>query len=228
MVMQVKIYADGADLASMAALASNHMVAGFTTNPTLCRKAGVTDYREFAQKVLAVIGKKPVSFEVFSDDMADMERQAIEIASWGENVYVKIPITNTAGESTEGVINRLAGVVKINVTAVMTREQIKTAVTALDGADGIVSVFAGRIADTGKDPVKWIRYALEKAHGKTKVLWASTREVYNVVQADECGCDIITMSPDLIDKISGFERDLSDYSLETVRQFKRDAEGYVL
>src|SRR3990167_10572746 len=204
MVTNVKIYADGADLETMRSLAANPIVFGWTTNPSLCRKAGVTDYREFAKQVLAIIDGKPVSFEVFSDDMGGMERQAREIASWGDNVYVKIPITNTAGESTAEVIEHLMAIgVKVNVTAILTRDQIKTAINALDGADGIVSVFAGRIADAGKNPVTPVLYAGGRRVGETKILWASTREVYNVVQADECGCDIITCSPAIIAKLGG-------------------------
>lgn len=227
--MRVKIYADGADLSSMAELAASPLIAGFTTNPSLCRKAGVTDYREFAKQVLAIVGDKPVSFEVFADDFAGMERQAQEIASWGKNIYVKIPITNTAGESTAEAIEHLVGIgIKMNVTAILTHDQIKAAVNALEGSDGIVSVFAGRIADAGNNPVTSILYALGRKIGKTKVLWASTREVYNVIQADDCGCDIITCTPAIISKLGGIGQDLAQRSLETVKEFYNDAKGYSL
>ena len=225
--MNIRIYADGADLETIARLADDKRIAGFTTNPSLMRKAAIADYREFAKRVLAVVGAKPVSLEVFADDMTGMERQAQEIASWGGNVYVKIPITNTAGESTAEVIEHLVAIgVKVNVTAILTREQIKTAINALDGADGIVSVFAGRIADAGKNPVTTVLYAVGRRVGETKILWASTREVYNVVQADECGCDIITCSPAIIAKLGGIGQDLTQRSLETVKEFFNDGKGY--
>ena len=225
--MNIRIYADGADLETIARLADDKRIAGFTTNPSLMRKAAIADYREFAKRVLAVVGAKPVSLEVFADDMTGMERQAQEIASWGGNVYVKIPITNTAGESTAEVIEHLVAIgVKVNVTAILTREQIKTAINALDGADGIVSVFAGRIADAGKNPVTPVLYAVGRRVGETKILWASTREVYNVVQADECGCDIITCSPAIIAKLGGIGQDLTQRSLETVKEFFNDGKGY--
>ena len=229
MVMNIKIFADGADLESMKALAMNPIVEGFTTNPSLCRKAGVTDYREFAKQVIAIVGNKPVSFEVFADDMAGMERQAREIASWGENIYVKVPITNTAGESTAELIERLASSgVKLNVTAILTKEQARIAADALDGSDSIISVFAGRIADTGANPIPTIRYALQHARLDTKVLWASTREVLNVIQAQDNGCNVITCSPDIIKKLDGLGADLAAVSLATVKQFHDDAKGYSL
>lgn len=228
--MNIQIYADGADIKTMAALARDDRISGFTTNPSLCRKAGVTDYRDFAKQVLAVVGGKPVSFEVFSDDMGGMERQAREIASWGKNIYVKVPITNTIGEYTLEVIERLTlEGIKLNVTAIFTLDQIRAAIEALGGASGIISIFAGRIADTGRDPVQIVRYAVGKTrNGKTKVLWASTREVYNVVQADECGCDIITCTPDIISKLGGIGGDLTQRSLETVKEFFNDGKGYSL
>ncbi len=223
------IYADGADLSQMKALAADERIGGFTTNPSLMRKAGVTSYREFADAVLSAVGKKPVSFEVFADDFETMEIQAREIASWGENVYVKIPVTNTQANPSYELIWRLSRAgIKLNVTAVFTALQARLAVDSLDGG-GIVSVFAGRIADTGSDPARVMRSAKAKMNGSgTLLLWASAREVYNVVQAEEAGCDIITLSQDLIAKLSGFGRSLTDYSLETVRQFHRDAAGYVL
>ena len=223
------IYADGADLAQMKALAADERVAGFTTNPSLLRKAGVTDYRAFANAVLDVIGDKPVSFEVFADDFKTMESQAREIASWGQNVYVKIPVTNTLGNPSYDLIYRLSrSGIKVNVTAIFTADQARISAGSLDGT-GIISVFAGRIADTGADPARIMRSAKAKIGSRpTQLLWASAREVYNVVQAEECGCDIITLSPDLIAKLSGFGRNLTTYSLETVKQFHADAAGYVL
>ena len=225
----ISIYCDGADLKQMVAYADDERVEGFTTNPSLCRKAGVTDYREFCLRVLDVIGDKPVSFEVFADDFPTMERQAKEIASWGKNVYVKIPVTNTQGSPSYDLIWRLAhDGIKVNVTAVFTPMQCRLAVDALDGT-GILSVFAGRIADTGSDPERVMRSAKAKIGSEdTLLLWASAREVYNVKQAEGCGCDVITLAPDLIGKLSGFGRSLADYSLETVRQFHRDAAGYTL
>jgi transaldolase len=223
----VAIYADGADLAQMKALAKNDRIAGFTTNPSLCRKAGVINYADFAAQVLDAIGNKPVSFEVFADDFKEMERQAKVLASWGSNIYVKIPVTNTLGEPTYDLIWRLVGHgIKVNVTAIFTAQQVRCSADALGGT-GIISVFAGRIADTGADPCRMMRSARAKIKD-TKLLWASAREVYNVVEAEECGCDIITLSPDLIAKLSGFGRNLTTYSLETVRQFHADAAGYVL
>lgn len=223
------IYADGADLAQMETLAADDRVAGFTTNPSLMKKAGVTSYRDFAMAVLDAIGRKPVSFEVFADDFDTMERHAREIASWGPNVYVKIPVTNTAANPSYDLIWRLSRAgVKVNVTAILTAQQARIAVDSLNGT-GIVSVFAGRIADTGSDPARVMRSARAKiGDSGTLLLWASAREVYNVVQAEEAGCDIITLSPDLIAKLAGFGRNLSEYSLETVRQFHRDAAGFTL
>lgn len=227
MVMNIKIYADGADLETMKSLI--HRCDGVTTNPSLCRKAGVSDYRDFAKQILAIVGDKPVSFEIFADDLVGMERQAQEIASWGENVYVKIPITNTEGKDTYEVIARMRELgVKVNVTAVFTKAQIYLAMRALDDADGIVSIFAGRIADAGHDPVKVIRYAVNQRYGKTKILWASTREVYNVVQADECGCDIITCTPEIIAKLGGIGASLEQRSLDTVKEFFEAGKGYSL
>lgn len=204
-------------------------VAGFTTNPSLMRKAGITDYRQFADAVLGIAGDKPVSFEVLADDFAEMERQAREIASWGQNVQVKIPVMNTMGNPAYDLIWRLArSGVKVNVTAIFTAQQARFAIDSLDGT-GIVSVFAGRIADTGSDPSRVMRSAKARCTGfATQLLWASAREVYNVVQAEEAGCDIITLSPDLIAKLDGFGRNLTEYSLETVRQFHRDAAGMAL
>ena len=232
--MNIRLFADGADYQSMLALSSHPKVAGFTTNPTLMRKAGITDYRAFALKVLQVIPSLPVSFEVFADDLDGMTRQALEISSWGKNVYVKIPVTNTEGVSTAPIISSLTGQgVALNITAVFTERQVQEVVEAMDrDSTSIVSVFAGRIADTGRDPVGVMRNCLEilKERPKAELLWASSREVYNIVEADSIGCHIITVSHDLFAKLDLFNKDLDQYSLETVRSFYSDAtsSGYVI
>lgn len=232
--LKIQIYADGADLSGIKALAADSRIRGFTTNPTLMRKAGVADYRAFSLDVLKIVVDRPVSFEVFADEFDEMERQALEIASWGDNVYVKIPITNTKAESAVPLIGRLVTKgVKVNVTAIMTTAQVR-AVEAVLSADlpAIVSVFAGRIADTGIDPVPVMKECLSILAGKPKaeLLWASPREFLNVVQADQVGCHIITMTSDLIAKLSGLGKDLDQFSLETVQMFYRDAQaaGYSL
>jgi transaldolase len=223
----VKIFADGADLPSIVTMAEDPLIKGFTTNPTLMRKAGVVDYERFAREVLAVVGDRPVSFEVFADDFPDMIRQARVIASWGPNVNVKVPVTNTRREFSGKVIRELSETgVTLNVTAVMTVEQVRRITEALDPrARAIVSVFAGRIADTGVDPVPIMRAAREMlaARRGAELLWASPRELLNVVQADAVGCHIITATTDILSKLSVVGRDLDDYSLETVRMFHRDA-----
>lgn len=226
MVRRIAIYLDGADLASMGVLADK--VDGFTTNPSLMKKCGISDYRAFAREVLNLSAGKPVSFEVLSDDFGNMEREAREISSWGENVYVKIPIVNTANLATNDLIRKLSAKISVNVTAVLSKDQARGAIDSLVSA-GIVSVFAGRIADTGRDPSRIMRSARARI-GKSRVLllWASAREAFNVVQAEEAGCDIITLSPELLGKLDGFGKDLAGYSLETVRQFHRDAAGVVL
>jgi transaldolase len=231
----IKIFADGASLPSMLESAKNPRISGFTTNPTLMRKAGVSDYRAFAKEALAAITDKPISFEVFADDFAEMRRQALDIATWGTNVYVKIPITTTKRESSVELVGELSHAgVKVNVTAMCTLEQVLATTQALrGGAPSVVSVFAGRIADTGRDPVPMMREALamcRAAGSGIELLWASPREVLNLVQAAEVGCDIITMTPDLLKKIELFGKDLADFSLETVAMFHRDAAsaGYVL
>lgn len=232
--LRIQIYADGADLAGIQALAADSRIRGFTTNPTLMRKAGVADYRAFSLDVLKIIADRPVSFEVFADEFDEMERQALEIASWGDNVYVKIPITNTRAESAVPLIGRLVSKgVKVNVTAIMTTAQVR-AVEAVLKADvpAIVSVFAGRIADTGIDPVPVMTECLSilAAKPKAELLWASPREFLNVLQADQVGCHIITVTSDLIAKLSGLGKDLDQFSLETVQMFHRDAQaaGYSL
>jgi len=232
--MTIRIFADGAKLADMLAAYRSGTIKGFTTNPTLMRQAGVTDYRVFAQGVLANIKDMPISFEVFADDFPTMEKQAHEIVTWGDNVYVKIPVTNTKRESACGLIRDLAkDGVKLNVTAILTLDQVRDVVAALaPNVPAVVSVFAGRIADTGRDPVPLMREALKICGAKpqAELLWASPREVLNIYQADEIGCHIITVTPDLLKKLSLKGKDLSDYSLDTVAMFYRDATaaGYQL
>jgi|SRR5271170_3145297 len=225
--LNIKLFADGADLRDIVALASKPWIRGFTTNPTLMRKAGVVDYRDFARELVGVVGDRPVSLEVFADDAIDMERQAHEIASWASNIYVKIPITNSRGEPTSDLISRLSTKgVKVNVTAVFTLAQVSKAVTSIaPKTPGIISVFAGRIADTGRDPVPLMREAKAIMANRRgiELLWASPREILNVVQAAEIGCDIITASSDIISKLPLLGKDLTAFSLETVRMFHRDA-----
>jgi transaldolase len=230
----VKIFADGADLETIFELATRPGIAGFTTNPTLMRKSGVTDYEGFARKLLEHITDRPVCFEVFADEHAQMIRQARLIASWGSNVYVKIPVTDTQGAGTAAVVQELAASgVHLNVTALMTVGQVEVASAALaDGPPAIVSVFAGRIADTGRDPLPLMRAALAAMapYPQLKLLWASPREILNVRQADDIGVHIITVTTDLLKKLDLFGRDLEDFSLETVRMFHHDAvaAGYLL
>jgi transaldolase len=232
--LSIKIFADGADLKQMLALAADARIRGFTTNPTLMRKAGVTDYKAFAMEVLAAIKDRPVSFEVFADDLATMAAQAREIASWGDNVYVKVPVTNTKGEFVGPILTELSAAgVKLNVTALMTEDQaLRVAAALTPGVPAVVSVFAGRIADTGIDPVgvmAGIAAAL-KPRPELELLWASPRELLNLVQADAVGCGIITMTADLLGKIPLLGKDHDRYSLETVEMFHRDAAaaGYVI
>lgn len=224
--MKVKIFADGADKARMLEFYKNPLVKGFTTNPTLLKQAGVTDYKAFALDLLKAIPDRSISFEVFSDDFADMERQAIEIAGWGANVSVKIPVTNTKRESSLPLVSRLvARGVDVNVTAIFTMDQITDTVKALRGAKhAFVSVFAGRIADTGVDPLPYMRHAVKLCNdaGGLEVIWASPRELLNIVQADEIGCHVITVSPDVLKKTSLLGKNLDDYSLEAVKIFYDD------
>jgi transaldolase len=230
----VEIFADGADLDGIKAMYAKPWIRGFTTNPTLMRKAGVADYRRFAEQVLQVVPDRPVSFEVFADDFAEMERQAREIASWGPNVDVKIPVMNTRRESAGPLIQRLSRAgVQVNVTAVLTLQQVKAITASLaEDTRAIVSVFAGRIADTGVDPVPAMREALKilQARPRAKLLWASPRELLNVVQASDIGCHIITVTNELLAKLSLLGKDHDDYSLETVEMFRRDAvaAGYTI
>ncbi len=225
--LRIKLFQDGADLDAMVAAKQRKLVSGFTTNPTLMRKAGVSDFKAFAQKAIAAVPNLPISFEVFSDDFSTMEREAREIASWGGNTYVKIPITNTTGESAAPLIRKLSKEgFSLNVTAMLTLDQVDTVAGAADPvARTIVSVFAGRVADTGVDPVPLMTKAVAmlKHLPKAELLWASPREVLNVVQAQECGCHIITATPDLIAKVPLFGKDLRQYSLETVKMFYEDA-----
>jgi len=225
--LKVKIYADGADKEGMLALYKNEHIKGFTTNPTLMAKAGVKDYRAFAKDILTVIRDRSISFEVFSDDIADMERQAAEIKTWGSNVFVKIPITNTKGESCLPLVKKLTQQgVQLNVTALMTTQQVEGTVNALKGgAAGIVSVFAGRVADSGRDPIPLMKECASicKAAPQAELLWASTRELYNIYQADQVGCKIITVPHDVLKKLPGVGKDLNELSLDTVKTFLKDS-----
>ena len=232
--LKVKLFADGADLAGMKEMAANPAIKGFTTNPTLMRKAGIADYKAFAADVLKVIPDRPVSFEVFADDFPTMESQALEIASWGKNVNVKIPVTNTKREFAGALVERLskAGVM-VNVTAVMTLDQVRKITERLDAkTPAIISVFAGRIADTGCDPMPIMRESVRimKAKPKAELIWASPRELLNVFQADAVGCHIITATNDILKKLSLVGKELEQYSLETVEMFYKDAKaaGYTI
>lgn len=225
--LNVKIFADGADKAGMLEMYAKPYIKGFTTNPTLMRKAGLTDYRAFAHDILKAIPDRPISFEVFSDDFKEMERQALEIASWGKNVYVKIPVTNTKSQPAYDLVRTLAASgVKLNVTALLTMEQVRDVVAALDPrTPSYVSVFAGRIADTGRDPVPMMAAAVEllRVNPKAELIWASPRELLNIFQADQIGCHVITVTNDILKKLSLVGRDLADYSLDTVKMFHTDA-----
>jgi len=232
--LKVKLFQDGADLSSMIAARGRGLVSGYTTNPTLMRKAGITDYKQFALQVIAAIPDMPISFEVFSDDFETMEREAREIASWGGDTYVKIPITNTKGESAGPLISKLSKEgFSLNVTAMLTLDQVDTvAAAASPSSRTIVSVFAGRVADTGVDPVPVMTEAVRRLRSlpKAELLWASPREVLNIAQAEACGCHIITATPDIIAKLPLTGKDLRQYSLETVKMFYDDARaaGYKL
>ena len=225
--LKIKIFADGADLDGILEMYANPLIQGFTTNPTLMRKAGITDYETFARQVLAEVKDRPVSFEVFADDFDGMERQALQIASWGPNVNIKIPVTNTKGESACPLIARLSGQgIVVNVTAIMTLDQVREVAAALAPETGaIVSVFAGRVADTGVDPVPHMTQALEILSEKPKaeLLWASPRELLNIFQANAIGCHIITVTNDVLGKLKLVGKDLDAYSRETVEMFYRDA-----
>lgn len=225
--LKIELYADGADVRDMVAARDGGLVRGFTTNPTLMRKCGVADYEAFAREALRAVGGLPISFEVFADEFDEMERQARQIATWGDGVFVKIPITNTRGDSSIQLIRRLASQrVKLNITAVLTLDQVRCVVEALhEDVPAIVSVFAGRIADTGRDPVPLMRQAAKIVAGKPKarLLWASPRELLNIFQAAESGCHIITVTPEILKKLAIVGRSLEDMSLDTVKMFYNDA-----
>jgi transaldolase len=226
--LRVRIFADGADRAGIVALYEKPYIKGLTTNPTLMRKAGIADYEAFAREVLEVVTAKPISFEVFSDEFPEMRRQALKIAAWGRNVYVKIPITNARGESSLPLIADLCREgVQLNITAMLTVEQVRSAVAALlPEVPAVVSVFAGRIADTGSDPVPIMRECLGvlRERPRAELLWASVREVLNIVQADQCGCHIVTVTHDVLAKAAKLlGMDHTALSLDTVRMFANDA-----
>jgi transaldolase len=227
--LKVKIFADGADLAAMVEMSKRPYISGLTTNPTLMRKAGITDYPSFARQVLEAIPNKPISFEVFSDEFEEMKRQAMQIASWGKNVFVKIPVTNTRAEPADDLIADLAKAgVKVNVTAIMTAQQVQRVSTALGKhAPCNISVFAGRVADTGRDPLPILSQCLGiiGKHKNQELIWASPRELLNVFQADKLGCHIITVTGDILKKLDLIDKDLSEYSLETVKMFYDDAKA---
>jgi transaldolase len=225
--LRVKIFADGADKAGMLEMYGNPLIKGFTTNPTLMRKAGISNYRAFAKDILATIPDRPISFEVFADTADEMERQACDIATWANNVFVKVPITNTLGVSMLPLVARLSGQgVRVNVTALLTLRQVRETRDAIrGGALCFVSVFAGRIADTGRDPVPMIAEAVQLL-GETpnaELIWASPRELLNVFQADAVGCHVITATNDILRKLALVGKDLDRYSLETVQMFRSDA-----
>ncbi|HXK07847.1 MAG TPA: transaldolase [Verrucomicrobiae bacterium] len=225
--LTTRIFADGADKAAMLELYALPYIKGFTTNPTLMRKAGINDYEWFARDILQAIPDRPISFEVFADDCAEMSRQARRIASWGSNVYVKIPVTNTKAESSAGLVRQLAQEgIKLNVTAMMPLDQVRDIGAALaDGPAACISVFAGRIADTGVDPVPLMAAALEmiRSYPNIELIWASPRELLNIFQADAIGCHIITVTNDILKKLPLVGKDLHEYSLDTVKMFHQDA-----
>ena len=225
--LKVKIFSDGADKKEMLDMNSKTFINGFTTNPSLMKKTGIKDYEIFAKDILSTIKEKPISFEVFSDDFDEMEKHAMKITSWADNVYVKIPITNTKKESSKELIKRLAEKkVKLNITAIMTLDQVKTVVSVLnDNVPSIISVFAGRIADTGRNPIPLMEDCLKemKINSNSELLWASSRELLNIIQADNLGCHIITVSKDIINKLELINLNLEEYSLDTVKTFYKDA-----
>jgi len=225
--LKVKLFADGAERAGILEMYQNPLIRGFTTNPTMMRKAGIADYEAFAKDILSAVPDRPISFEVFADEFDEMERQALKISGWGDNVYTKIPVTNTRRESSLDLICRLAkSGAKLNVNALMTLDQVRDVGAALAGGpSAYVSVFAGRIADTGRDPVPLMAAAVEllRAYPNLELIWASPRELLNIFQADSVGCHIITATHDLLQKLTLVGKDLDDYSLETVQMFHRDA-----
>jgi transaldolase len=225
--LKVQIFADGADKLGMLEMYNKSFIKGLTTNPTLMKKAGIKDYEAFAKDILNDVKDKSISFEVFSDDLDEMEKQALKIATWGENVYVKIPVTNTKGIPTYSLIKKLSDKgVKVNVTAIMTLEQVRDVVLSLNqNVPSYVSVFAGRIADTGIDPVPLMSAAVQitSMNSKAEVIWASPRELLNIFQADEIGCQIITVTNDILKKLELVDYNLGSYSLDTVKMFYNDA-----
>jgi transaldolase len=225
--LKVKIFGDGADKATILELYRKPYIKGFTTNPTLMRKAGISDYEAFAHDILATIQDRPISFEVFADEFPEMERQARKIATWGSNVYVKIPVTNTKRETSLDLIAKLSHEqIQVNVTAMMTLDQVRDVCAALQGgAPACVSIFAGRVADTGRDPVPMMQAALEiiRMYPNVELIWASPRELLNIFQADAMGCHIITVTNDILQKLALVGKDLHDYSLDTVKMFHQDA-----
>ena len=232
--LKVQLFADGADKASMLEMYSKTHIKGLTTNPTLMKKAGILDYEKFSKDILKTITDKSLSLEVFSDDIVEMRRQALEIATWADNVYVKIPISNTKNESTLDLVNELSDKgVKLNITAIMTMKQVEGVVNALNNdVPAFISIFAGRIADTGRDPMPLVKDAVNLAKEKpmSEILWASTREVYNIFQAEQCGCQIVTVPNSILNKLKNVGYDLDQYSLDTVKMFYNDAldAGYKL
>jgi transaldolase len=225
--LKVQIFADGADRDGMLELYRNPLIKGFTTNPTLMRKVGITDYKGFAQQILADIPDRPISLEVFADEFDEMERQAVEISSWGENVYVKVPITNTRGEKVNDLARTLADRgIKLNVTALMTTEQVRDiSDTLAEGPPCYISVFAGRVADTGVDPLQTMEEAVKilRPRSHQELIWASPRELLNVFHADSIGCHVITVTNDILKKLALVQYDLTEYSLDTVKMFRNDA-----
>lgn len=227
--LKIKIFADGANVTEMKKIYSEGIVKGFTTNPTLMKKDGVKDYVAFAKDVLSEIKSMPISFEVFTDDFDSMERQAREIASWGDNVYIKIPITNTNGDPSYDLIKKLSSDgMKLNITAILTVEQVENVADNIDSdTPAIVSLFAGRIADTGRDPIPYVMKSIEilKSLPNAELLWASSRELLNIFQAEACGCQIITVTNDILKKLVMYDKDLKELSLDTVKMFYNDAKS---
>jgi len=232
--LKIKLFSDGADKTQILRFYANPLIRGFTTNPTLMRSAGVKNYEAFAREILDVIRDRPISFEVFADNFGEMERQARKIAAWGENVYVKIPISNTKRQSSMELAGQLAhSGVKVNITAVLTLDQVRAAANALTGGSpGIISIFAGRIADTGRDPVPTVAAAVDlvSAYSNIELIWASPRELLNIFQANDAGCHIITVPETILSKLETVGKDLDEFSLETVAMFHNDAarSGYQL
>ena len=232
--LTVEIFADGAEIGDMMELSKNPLIKGFTTNPTLMHKAGIIDYRQFAREITEKIPSRPISFEVFADDSSEMERQALKIASWADNIYVKIPITNTRGETSSDLVQHLAcNGLKLNVTAIMTLDQVREISPCLaEAPGGYISIFAGRIADTGRDPIPIMAEAVEllRPYPNLRLIWASPRELLNVFQADDIGCHVITVTHDILKKLALVGKDLKEYSLETVKMFYDDGAkaGYAI